>query len=108
MGGIQLVDAVLDGHFLRRWRRWRVIEARAVQRERLGMGGERKVGHLPLQEGQAFGTGQSSNFFFRKATWVVKRPISAYNSWSCSSWAASFTTKASRFSKAAGRALRAI
>jgi len=77
MRGVQLVNAMLDRHFLRRWRHRLIGQTLAAAAEQIGLGTEReRIGSLFDQRAPLPLT-QDGNFFFRKVTWVVKRPISA-------------------------------
>src|SRR4051812_27038528 len=42
MGRVDLVDAMLDRHFLQRWRFGLIVQAPAADREQLGLGVERE------------------------------------------------------------------
>ena len=83
MGRVQRVDTVLDRHFLRRWRFGLVIQTPAADAEQIGLDAERERVRRVLHQCLPLPMAQDGNFFFRKLTWVVRRPISAYRS---SSW----------------------
>src|SRR5258705_13581825 len=83
MGGIQLVDAVFDRHFLRWWRFGLRVQTPAADAEQIGLGAERERVCGVLHQRLPLSMAQDGNFFFRKLTWMVRRPISAYRS---SSW----------------------
>ena len=85
MGGVQLVDAVLDRHFLRRWRFGLIVQTPAADAEQIGLGAERERVCGVLHQRLPLPMAQDGNFFFRKLTCVVSRPISAYRSSSCRS-----------------------
>ena len=74
---VQLVDAMLERHLLRRWRNGLIVQTATTEREQFGLGTERKRFSLVLDQCPAFRVAQDGNFFFKKFTWVVKRPISA-------------------------------
>ena len=83
MGGVQRVDPVLDRHFRRRWRFGLIVQTPAADTKQRGLGAERKRIRSVLHQRLPLSMAQDGNFFFRKLTWVVSRPISAYSS---SSW----------------------
>src|SRR6266496_390442 len=96
MGGVQRVDTVLDRHFLRRWRFGLVIQTPAADAEQISLGAERqRVGRV-LHQCLPLRMAQDGNFFFRKLTWVVRRPISAYRSSSWRSYVALTSVNESR------------
>lgn len=76
MRGIQLVNAMLDRHFLRRWRDGLVIQTAATDPQQIGLRSEGQRLGVPLDQRPAIGMAQDDNFFFKKLTWVVRRPIS--------------------------------
>ena len=77
MRGIQLINAVLERHFLRRWRNGLIVQTAATDPKQFGLGAECKRLGLVLDHRSPLIVTQDGNFFFRKFTWVVKRPISA-------------------------------
>src|SRR5436190_20307331 len=105
--GVQLVDAVLDRHLLRRWRNRLIVQAAPADAEQVGLGGERQGVSGLVKKRAALGVAQDGNLFFRNVTWVVSRPISAYSSSSCLAWAAWASTRLSRFSNTTGNSLTA-
>src|SRR5262245_24237300 len=107
MRGIQLVDAVLNRHFLRRWHSGLIVETAPAQTEQVGLDCEwQGIGGV-INQHAALHMAQDGNLFFRKLTWVVSRPISAYSSSSCLAWAAWASVSESRFSKTVGSSLTA-
>src|SRR5262245_42494500 len=98
---------MLDCHLLWRWRYCSVVQAAPRDAEQVSLGRERQCIWVVVEERAPFTLAQDGNLFFRKVTWVVRRPISAYNSSSCLAWAAWASMRLSRFSKTAGRALTA-
>src|SRR5215211_7491505 len=107
MGSVQRVDMVLDCHFLRRWRFGLVIQTPAADAEQIGLRAERKRIRSVLHQRLPLSMAQDGNFFFRKLTWVVRRPISAYRSSSWRSYVALTSVNESRRSNTSGRPLRA-
>src|SRR5215207_1375498 len=108
MGSIQRVDTVLDRHFLRRWRFGPVIQTPAADAEQIGLGAEREHVCRVLHQRLPLSMAQDGNFFFRKLTWVVSRPISAYRSSNWRSYVALTSVNESRRSNTSGRPLRAV
>ena len=108
MGSIQRVDAVLDRHFLRRWRHWLIVQTPAADAEQIGLGAEWERVCSLFNQRAPLAMPQDGNFFFRKLTWVVRRPISAYRSSSCRSYAALTSVNESRRSNTSGSPLRAV
>jgi hypothetical protein len=88
--GIDLVDAMFDRDLLRRGWDWLVVQAGAVQAEQVGLGFEKQIARLALHQRQSLGLRQIRHqLFLSQANCVASRPISAYNSSSLRSWAAS-------------------
>ena len=68
---------MLQRHLLRRWRDGLIVQAPAADGEQLGLGAQREGLRLMLHERAPLPVAQAGNFFFKKLTWVVSRPISA-------------------------------
>jgi hypothetical protein len=83
MRGVEFIDAVLDRHFLRRWRFGLIVQTPAADAKQIGLRPEWERVDVSLDQRAPLSMTQDGSFFFRKLTWVVRRPISAYRS---SSW----------------------
>ena len=92
---------------LRRWRYGLIVQAAPRDAEQVSLCRERQRLWVVVDQRAPLGMAQDGNLFFRKVTWVVRRPISAYSSSRCLAWAAWASMRLSRFSKTAGRALMA-
>jgi hypothetical protein len=68
---------MLEGHLLRRWRHRLIGAAPATDPEYVGLGLERERLCRMLDHRAALPVAQDGNFFFRKFTCVVSRPLSA-------------------------------
>jgi hypothetical protein len=78
MGGrVQLVDPMLDGHLLWRWRHGLIVQAASAAAEHVGLGAERQSVWGVIEQPAPLGMTQDGNLLFRQLTWVVSRPISA-------------------------------
>ena len=123
---VDLVNPMLDRHLARRWCNGLIVEARAAEAQQRGLRRERQLRgvaldqRLPLPQAQAgsfsekrpdtgsrlpgaqerFSPGGMSHaaglVFFSQFSCVVRRPISAYRSSSCFSWAACWSARLSR------------
>lgn len=76
-GRVQLVDPMLDGHLLWRWRHGLIVQAASAAAEHVGRGAERQSVWGVIEQPAPLGMTQDGNLLFRQLTWVVSRPISA-------------------------------
>src|SRR5215207_1291106 len=104
---VEFVDAVLDRHFLRRWRHRLIVQTPSADTEQIGLRAEWERVGVMLDQRAPLGMTQDGSFFFRKLTWVVRRPISAYRSSSWRSYVALTSVNESRRSNTSGRPLMA-
>jgi hypothetical protein len=78
--GVEFVDPMLDRHFLRRWRTGLIVQRAPADAEQLSLGNKRERVGGAFDQRASLNMTQDGNFFFRKLTWVVRRPISASRS----------------------------
>ena len=68
MRRVEFVDAVLNRHFLRRWRDCSVVQTPAADAEQIGLRPEWERVDVSLDQRAPLTLAQDGNFFFRKLT----------------------------------------
>jgi len=60
---VQLVDAMLDCHLLRRWRYGLIVQAASTDAEQVSLGGERQRVWVVVEQRAPLGMAQDGTFF---------------------------------------------
>jgi hypothetical protein len=77
---VQLINAVLQFHFLHRWGNGLIIQAAPIEAEQFRLGLQCQFRSWPIEQFHPFFTVQAiGHLFFSHPSWVLRRPISAYN-----------------------------